>query len=172
MTLNTLHDLMIEELKDIYSAETQILKALPEMVKHATNADLKKAFEDHLTQTKGHVTRLDTIFGELKTDPKGTTCKAMEGILAEAAGTLAKKGDPIVLDAAIIGDAQRVEHYEIAAYGAVHAYAVQMKHDSIAKLLQATLTEEEAANDGLTAIAKTKVNNKAPQMRELQTAGK
>ena len=172
MTLDTMHDLLIDELKDIYSAESQILQALPTMAAHATAPALVKAFEDHLEQTRGQVSRLDTIFQHLGVSPRGQTCKAMEGLLAEGAATLAKKGDDTVLDAAIIAAAQRVEHYEIAAYGSAHAFAKLMHQHEIADLLEETLDEEKEANDLLTTIAESKVNTKAPLMRELQRSGR
>lgn len=166
MALATMHDLMIAELKDIYSAETQLVKALPKMAKGANTPSLRKAFEDHLEQTQEHVSRLDQIFELLGTSPRGTKCKGMEGLLEEGADMLAEEGDDTVRDAGIIAAAQRVEHYEIAAYGSTLAFATLMGHTEIAGLLEQTLTEEKAADELLSAIAEDEVNVAAPGMDE------
>lgn len=164
MSYDTLHDLLIAELQDIHSAETQLLAALPLMVKHATTTELSEAFTTHLADTRQQVDRLVKIFTTLGVTPKGDTCKGMQGVLAEAAETLKKKGDPLVIDAAIIGAAQRVEHYEIAAYTSAIALAKSMKHTDVVKHLEASLAEEQSASELLTSIGDSKVLAKAPGM--------
>src|SRR5258706_9037126 len=119
MQLETLQDVFVDQVKDLYSAENQIVKALPKMAKSATSPDLKQAFEEHLEQTRTHVERLDRVMDIIKVTGKGKKCTGMEGLLEEAKETLEMKGSPAAMDAAIIADAQRVEHYEIAAYGTV-----------------------------------------------------
>src|SRR4029079_14922632 len=123
MKLKTLHDLYVDELKDLYSAEHQLLKALPKMAKAASAPKLSKAFSDHLMETKEQVDRLETIFKELDASPKGKTCKAMEGLLEEGKDVMSEDADPTVRDAALIAAAQRVEHYEMAGYGCVRTFA-------------------------------------------------
>ncbi len=164
MALATMHDLMIAELKDLYSAETQLVKALPKMAKGANTPSLRKAFEDHLEQTQQHVARLDEIFGILGSSPRGTKCKGMEGLLEEGSEMLEEEGDDTVRDAGIIAAAQRVEHYEIAAYGSTLAFATLMGHSEIAELLEQTLEEEKAADVLLSSIAEEEVNIAAPGM--------
>src|SRR5579862_7813577 len=122
MDLNTLKDLFVDELKDLYSAETQMVKALPKMAQAATTPELKQAFEQHLQQTEGHVQRLEQIFQRMGQDGKGKTCKAMQGLIAEGEERIKQQGAPSVKDAGLIADAQRVEHYEIAAYGSARTY--------------------------------------------------
>jgi ferritin-like metal-binding protein YciE len=150
--------LFVSELKDVYSAETQILKALPKMAKAATSPELREAFENHLEQTKGHVERLDRIFEAIGTSPKGKKCKAMEGLLAEGKEILEADADPSVRDAGMIAGAQRVEHYEIAAYGCARTYARLLGDDESATLLGETLREEEETDETLTHIAESTVN--------------
>src|SRR5690349_7237665 len=123
MELATLQALYINELKDLYSAENQILKALPKMVKAASSEDLQNAFKEHLEQTKTHVERLEQIFDKLQTSPKGKKCKAMEGLIEEGKGLMEEDGEAEVLDAGLIAAAQKVEHYEMAGYGCVRTYA-------------------------------------------------
>lgn len=164
MALATMHDLMIEELKDLYSAETQLVKALPKMATGVTAPSLRKAFEDHLSQTQEHVSRLEQIFETLGASPKGKKCKGMEGLLAEAVEMLEQEGDAQVKDAGIIASAQRLEHYEIAAYGSTLAFATLMGHSEIAELLETTLNEEKAADVLLSSIAENEVNGAAPGM--------
>jgi len=164
MALATMHDLLIAELKDIYSAETQLVKALPKMAKGATTASLRKAFEDHLEQTQEQVGRLDQIFEILGVSPRGKKCKGMEGLLEEGVEMLEEEGDDTVRDAGIIASAQRVEHYEIAAYGSSLAFATLMGHTAIAELLETTLNEEKAADKLLSTIAEEQVNVSAPGM--------
>jgi ferritin-like metal-binding protein YciE len=164
MALATMHDLMIAELKDLYSAETQLVKALPNLVRGARTPSLSKAFEDHLEQTHEHVARLEQIFDIIGKSPRGTKCKGMEGLLAEAADMLGEDGDDTVRDAGIIASAQRVEHYEIAAYGSTLAFATLLAHSEVAELLEMTLNEEKAADALLSSIAEDEVNSAAPGM--------
>jgi ferritin-like metal-binding protein YciE len=161
MKLETLHDLYVDELKDLYSAENQLLKALPKMAKAASSPDLRKAFESHLKETQGQVQRLERIFKKLDVSPKGKKCKAMEGLIEEGKEVMDEDGDPAVLDAALIAAAQRVEHYEMAGYGCVRTCARQLGYDQAADLLQQTLDEEGAADKKLTALAETVINVEA-----------
>jgi ferritin-like metal-binding protein YciE len=153
MKLKSLRDLFVDELKDLYSAENQLLKALPKMAKAATSPDLRSGFEEHLEQTKGHVQRLETIFKELDDSPKGKKCKAMEGLVKEGKEVIDEEMEPSVRDAALIAAGQRVEHYEMAGYGTVRTYAQLLGYDSAAKLLQQTLDEEGATDKKLTKLA-------------------
>ena len=166
MSLDTMHDLMIAELKDLYSAETQIVKALPKMAEGAVTPSLRTAFENHLEETKEHIARLDKIFGMLDVSPRGKKCKGMEGLLEEGGEMLEEDGNDIVRDAGIIASAQRVEHYEMAAYGSTLAFATLMGHTEIAELLEMTLNEEKAADAMLSHIADEEVNSAAPGMDE------
>lgn len=166
MALDTLHDLMIDELKDLYSAESQLLKALPKMVEGATTPSLKKAIGDHLEQTKNQVKRLDQIFETLGVSPRGKKCKAMEGLCEEGAEMVEEEGEDVVRDAGIIASAQRVEHYEIAAYGSTIAFARLLGHDEIVTLLEATLEEEKAADSMLTKLAESEINVAANAMSD------
>lgn len=161
MKLATLHDLYVDELRDLYSAEHQLLKALPKMVKAATAPELAEAFNDHLEQTQEQVERLVTIFRKLDVSPKGKTCKAMEGLLEEGKDLMKEKADPSVMDAALIAAAQRVEHYEMAGYGCVRTYARLLGDDEAADLLQETLNEEGAADQRLTSLAESVINLEA-----------
>src|SRR5581483_4292091 len=138
----TLRELFIDELKDLYSAENQLLKALPKMAKAATSPDLKKAFESHLKETQTQVDRLVQIFESLDASPKGKKCKAMEGLVEEGSEMMEEDAEPEVMDAALIAAAQRVEHYEMAGYGTVRTYARLLGDEQAAKLLQKTLDEE------------------------------
>ena len=158
MKLGSLEDLYVDELKDLYSAENQLLKALPKMAKAATAPKLSKAFESHQKQTRGHVARLEKIFKKLGGSPKGKKCKAMEGLLAEGKELMAENADAAVMDAALIGAAQRVEHYEMAGYGCVRTYARLLGHDDAADLLQKTLDEEGATDKALTELAESAIN--------------
>jgi ferritin-like metal-binding protein YciE len=161
MKLNNLHDLYVSELKDLYNAENQIIKALPKMAKAAATDDLRQALEEHLWQTRGHVERLDQIFRKMEASPKGTKCKGMAGIIAEGEEAMANEAEPFVSDAALIAAAQRVEHYEIAAYGTVRSYARQLGYEEAAEMLQETLNEEGEADKRLTSIAESRVNAEA-----------
>jgi ferritin-like metal-binding protein YciE len=160
-----LEKLYIDELRDLYNAENQLLKALPKMAKQASHEELKQAFETHLDQTKQHVERLDEIFDELDEKPTGKTCKAMKGLIQEGSEYLEADGDHSVLDAALIAAAQRVEHYEIAAYGTVRTFANQLGKNEAAELLQQTLDEEGETDKLLTDLAESVVNVEAPASR-------
>ena len=151
--METLQDLFVDELKDLYSAETQIVKALPKMVKAATNKDLKLAFAAHLEETEGHVARLEQIFETLEKSPKGKKCVGMEGVLKEGAELMKEDAEPDVMDAGLIAAAQHVEHYEMAGYGTVRTYAELLGLTDVAKLLEKTLTEEKSADTKLSKIA-------------------
>lgn len=153
MKLETLKSLYIDELQDLYSAETQLTEALPQLAVAARNPDLKKAFQDHLDQTYRHIDRLETIFEELELTPVGEECEAMQGLIAEGEEMIDAYGDPDVRDVALIACAQRVEHYEMAVYGTVRTFAQHLGYDEHAKLLQETLNEEGSADKLLTTIA-------------------
>jgi ferritin-like metal-binding protein YciE len=159
--VTNLHQLFLEQLRDLYSAENQLVEALPKMAEAATAAELKKGFKEHLQQTKGHVARLEKIFKKLDEDPDGKTCQAMKGLIKEGKEAISEDATPAVRDAALIAAAQRVEHYEIAGYGTVRSYAELMGHDEAVDLLQATLDEEGDTDKKLTAAAK-KLNAKIP----------
>ena len=161
MKLNSLRDLYVEQLQDLYSAETQIVEALPLMAKAASNPQLKSGFEEHLAQTKQHVQRLETIFQQLGTSPKGQKCKGMEGLLKEGEEVLEEEGAQEVKDAAMIGAAQKVEHYEMALYGTLRTYARRIGRPDDEALLQQTLNEEEEADRVLTDVAESHVNEQA-----------
>ena len=161
MKIDSLQKLFVEELRDLYSAENQILKALPKMSKAATAPELKAAFDQHLKETKGQVERLETIFEGLGKSPKGKTCKAMEGLVEEGSELMKEDIEPAVLDAGLIAAAQRVEHYEMAGYGTVQTYAKLLKNEEAAGLLQQTLDEEKATDEKLTKLAKSSINLQA-----------
>ncbi len=160
MDMESLQELFVDELKDLYSAENQILKALPRMIRKAASKELKQGFENHLQQTKVHVERLDKIFQGLGKSPRGKKCKGMEGIIADGSELMAENAEPDVMDAGLIGAAQHVEHYEIAGYGCVRTYAELLGRDDFAKLLQKTLDEEKETDEKLTSLAK-KINVEA-----------
>ena len=161
MELATLRDLFQDELRDLYSAETQILKALPKMAEAASSPDLKKAFNEHLEQSRGHVVRLEQIFQKLGADPKGKVCKAMQGLVAEGDEMIQQQAAPAVKDAGLIAAAQRVEHYEMAGYGTVRTYAQELGDKEVMKLLQTTLDEEGDADKKLTKLAEHVINREA-----------
>ena len=152
-TITTLEELFVEQLKDLYSAETQLIKALPAMAKAAHAPALKAGFEHHLEQTKEHAIRIEQILEELGEEPTGKTCKAMEGLIKESKETISEKASPEVKDVALIAAAQRVEHYEIAGYGCVRTYAKILGHKEASQTLQTTLDEEAATDKKLTAAA-------------------
>jgi ferritin-like metal-binding protein YciE len=156
--MNTLEDLFMDLLKDLYSAEKQLAKALPKMAKAAHASDLKQAFQHHLAQTEGQVERLDQIFSDLESSPRGKKCVGMEGLIEEGNELMQENAEPDVMDAGLIAAAQKVEHYEIASYGAVRTWAQQLGYDQAARLLQETLDEEGEANKTLTQIAESHVN--------------
>jgi ferritin-like metal-binding protein YciE len=158
MALENLQDLFVHELKDLYSAENQILKALPRMVDAANAEELAQAFAGHLNETEGHVRRLEDIFRELQVSPRGKKCVGMEGLLEEGKELLKEEAADWVLDAGLIGAAQRVEHYEIAAYGTARDHAEKLGLYQVAQLLQETLDEEGAADKKLSEIAASSVN--------------
>ena len=172
MSLQTLQDVFIDQLKDIYSAENQILKALPKMAKTASSPDLKQAFEEHLEQTRTHVERLDHVLQMIEETAKGKKCKGMEGLLEEGKETLEMKREatPAALDAAIIAGAQRVEHYEIAVYGTLCAYAKQLGLRDAMELLNKTLLEEEQTDERLSEIA-GQVNLEAAETQPQESGG-
>jgi ferritin-like metal-binding protein YciE len=161
MEMQSLQDLFIDQLKDLYNAENQLVKALPNMAKAASTQQLASAFVSHLEETKGHVARLERIFEGLGESPKGKKCKAMEGLIAEGKEMMNEDATPEVMDAGLIAAAQRVEHYEMAGYGCVRTYAKVLGNDEAARLLQETLDEEAAADKKLTGIAEKVVNLQA-----------
>ena len=159
--LESLSDLFFEELRDLYNAEKQLVAAHPKMSKAATSTELKSAFDHHLDQTQQHVSRLEGIFSDLGAKPTGETCEAMKGLVKEGETFVKAKGNKDVLDAGLIGAAQRVEHYEMAGYGTARALARRLGENQVAELLQKILTEEGEANKKLTAIAEGQVNLRA-----------
>ena len=158
LKLNSLRDLFVEELRDLYSAETQLLDALPKMAEAAASQELVSAFEHHLDETRGHVSRLENIFGQMGEKPSGETCEAMKGLIKEGEIVVKAEGDPDVRDAGLIGAAQRVEHYEMAGYGTARSLALRLGHNETAEILQQTLDEEGEANKKLTSLAESQVN--------------
>jgi ferritin-like metal-binding protein YciE len=167
MKLNTLEELYISELRDLYSAENQLLKALPKMAKGASSPDLKDAFETHLEQTKGHVERLEQLFEQLDESPKGKSCHGIKGLIEEGSEILKEDGEDSVIDAGMIVAAQKVEHYEIAGYGSVRTFAHLLGQNEAAELLQATLDEESETNEILNKLAEGVVNPEALRETEL-----
>jgi ferritin-like metal-binding protein YciE len=161
MEINDLQDLFVEDLRDLYSAENQLLKALPKMAKAASSPDLKQAFEMHIEETKGQVERLQQIFQQLGEKPTGKKCAAMEGLIEESKELLSEDIADDVLDAGLIGAAQKVEHYEIAGYGTVRTYAKLLGNREAAQLLQQTLDEEGATDKKLTKLAVSHINLEA-----------
>ena len=166
MSMDSLKDLYVDELKDLYNAENQLLKALPKMAKKASAPELKRAFQDHLAQTEGHVDRLAKIFKGLGEKPTGKTCKAMKGLIEEGKEIIEEDGDGSVLDAALIGAAQRVEHYEIAGYGVVRTFASLLGEDDAMQTLQRTLNEEAETDKKLTKLAESVINVEASEAEE------
>ena len=167
MEIDSLRKLYIEELKDLYSAEKQILQALPRMAKKASNPQLKAGFEEHLRQTEQQVQRLEQIFETLGKSPRGKKCKGMEGLLEEGKEVLQEDMDDETRDAALIAAAQRVEHYEIAGYGTVRTYAQLLGEDEAVKLLQQTLDEEGMTDKKLSALAEA-INVEAMEEEEIE----
>ncbi len=161
MKLKTLEDLFHHELKDLYSAENQLVKALPKMAKAASNEELKAGFEEHLEQTKRHVERLDEIAAQLGKKLGGHKCKAMEGLIEEGSELISEDAEDGVRDAGLIGAAQRVEHYEIAGYGTARALAQHLGHEDLADILTETLEEEKETDVKLTELAESAVNVEA-----------
>jgi ferritin-like metal-binding protein YciE len=172
MKLDTLKKLYVEELRDVYNAEQQLVKALPKMAKGASSDDLREAIESHLEETKGHVERLEQIFEALDESAKGKTCQAMKGLIEEGSEILDEKGEDSVLDAGIIAAAQKVEHYEIATYGTLRTWADLLNEEEAAELLQETLDEEGAADEKLNELAEEIVNPEALEGEETAVGGR
>jgi ferritin-like metal-binding protein YciE len=165
MKLESLKDLYLEQLRDLYSAETQIVDALPKMAEAASSPDLRKGFNDHLRQTEEHVRRLEQIFRDLDESPKGQTCEGMKGLLKEGSEMMKMRGEPSVVDAGLIAAAQRVEHYEMAGYGTVRTYAEMLGKTQHVSLLERTLQEEQQTDERLTELAESHINLEAQAVR-------
>jgi ferritin-like metal-binding protein YciE len=161
MELNTLQDLFLDTLKDTYDAEHQITKALPKMAKAANNPELKKGFEQHLKQTEEHIKRLEQVFESMGKKATRKTCKGMQGLIEEGSELIKEDAEPEVLDAGLIAAAQKVEHYEISAYGTLSAYANLLGDSNAAKLFQQTLDEEKQTDQKLSELAESSVNVQA-----------
>ena len=161
MPIRTAHDLFVDQLRDLYHAEKQLVRALPKMAKVASSDELKKAFEAHLEETKGQVERLEQVFEELNARTRGKRCEAMEGLIEEAKEIMEEVETPEVRDAGLIVAAQKVEHYEIAGYGSAHAFAEGMGHQKVAQLLAQTLEEEKKTDEKLNQVAISSVNRRA-----------
>jgi ferritin-like metal-binding protein YciE len=159
--IETMDDLFVHTLRDIYYAEQQILKALPEMAEKATDPKLKQAFQSHLTETQGHVKRVEQVFQMHGVEAKGVDCPAIDGIIDEAEDVTGEVADKQVLDAALIAAAQAVEHYEMTRYGTLIAWAKQLGRSDCASVLQKNLDEEKSADQKLTALAEGSINRKA-----------
>ena len=169
MKIDNLQELLVDELRDLYDAEKQLVKALPKMAEAASSNSLRAAFENHLVETQGHVQRLENIFGQLGEDASGETCDAMKGLVKEGDKVVKRIDASPLRDAGLIGAANRVEHYEIAAYGTARTYADMLGLPEASRLLETTLEEEKAADQKLTDIAETMVNDNALM---LGTAGR
>jgi ferritin-like metal-binding protein YciE len=163
MKFNSLHEVLTDYIRDLYNAESQLVKALPKMAKAASTPELRGAFEEHLGQTRGHVERLEQVCEDLGIKPKGKTCHAMKGLIEEGQEVISSTGDPAAKDAALIGAAQKVEHYEIASYGTARTFARALGEESAADLLQKTLDEEKATDEKLTALAQSGLNQEAAE---------
>lgn len=161
MKLDALRKVYVEQLKDMYSAETQLLEAIPKMAEAATSEKLTQAFHDHLKETQGQIARLETIFESLEYEPGGHRCKAMAGLIEEGEEIIKSDGEPEARDAALICAAQKVEHYEIATYGSLRAYARVLGEDNAEKLLTETLDEERKADSLMTDLAENTINKLA-----------
>lgn len=160
----TLHDAFIDELRDAYDAERQLTKALPKLAKAATSPELREAFESHLEETRGHVDRLERAFEALDEKVRGKHCDGIAGIIEEGSAVMGEEFDDSTMDACLIAAGQRAEHYEMAAYGTLVAWARAMNHDEVADLLQQTLDEEKAADEKLTALAEGGINQEAADL--------
>ncbi|HTS38865.1 MAG TPA: ferritin-like domain-containing protein [Candidatus Solibacter sp.] len=171
MQKGSLRQVYIDELKDLYSAEMQLVKALPKMAKAASNAELRQTFEEHLRQTSEHVSRLEQIFEMLEEKPSGKKCLGMEGLVKEGAEAISEDYDDSARDAAIIGAAQRVEHYEIAGYGTARAFAELLGEEEHISLIEQTLNEEKRADEKLTQLS-TSISGDAAQSGESETEGR
>jgi ferritin-like metal-binding protein YciE len=159
--IKSMEDLFLHGLQDVYYAEKQIVKSLPTMIEKATNRELAKALRDHLKETEHQVTRLEKVFDNLDQSPKGIDCPAMDGLISEANEVAGEVDDKKVLDAAVIGSAQAIEHYEISRYGTLIAWAEELGYNNVTGLLKSNLREEKAADKKLSALAEAKVNRKA-----------
>jgi len=159
----TLHDAFIEELRDTYDAEKQLVKALPKLAKAAASTDLRAAFESHLEETKGHVERLEQVFQSLEEKPRGKHCEGIAGIIEEGKSMMGEEFDDATMDAVLIAAGQRAEHYEMAAYGTLIAWAESMGHTEALSLLQEILEEEKAADQKLTSLAESGINQEAAE---------
>ena len=158
---NDLYELFLDELADVYSAEQQLIKALPKMVKAAQSDELRQAFESHLEETRGHAMRLQEVAKALGESPENKTCAAMQGLIKEAGELMEEQKDSTALDAALIAAGQKVEHYEMASYGTLIAWAEELGHEEAVKILTETLEEEEAADEKLSSIARSDANPQA-----------
>lgn len=163
MKIKNLRDLFVNELRDIYHAEKQILKALPKMAKAASDSELRSAFEEHLEQTRNQVNRIETVFEEIEYKAKAKTCEAMQGLVTEGEDLIETAHDPDTRDAGLIASAQKVEHYEIATYGCLVSWAGQLGLNRASELLKETLAEEKATDEKLTSLAERKTNPKAEE---------
>jgi ferritin-like metal-binding protein YciE len=161
MNLTSLHDLYVDELRDLHSAEKQLITVLPKLAEAADNAELRAAILEHLEESRGHMERLEDIFGNLETTPKGKHCKAMEGLIEEGNDVVRQGSAAPVRDAALIAAAQRIEHYEMAGYGCVRTYARMLGYREATDLLQQTLDEEASADETLTILAESVINQQA-----------
>ena len=161
LKLNSLNDLFVVQIQDLYDAEQRLTKALPKMAEASNNSSLKSAFQEHLRQTQNHVSRLEQVFKMMGKSAQSKTCEAMKGLIEEGDEMVSAKGDPNVKDAALIAAAQRVEHYEIAGYGTARTFAQRLGRNDAARLLQETLDEEEATDRKLTQLAEAWVNVQA-----------
>ena len=159
----TLHDAFIEELRDTYDAEKQLIKALPKLAKAAASTDLRAAFESHLEETRGHVERLEQVFQSLEEKPRGKHCEGIAGIIEEGKSIMEEEFDEATMDAVLIASGQRAEHYEMAAYGTLIAWAQSMGHTEAVNLLQEILEEEKAADEKLTNLAESGINQEAAE---------
>jgi ferritin-like metal-binding protein YciE len=169
---NSLSDLFVNQIEDLYDAENRLTKALPKMSDAASSSSLKQAFQSHMRETEGHVSRLETIFRDMKVEPKRETCQAMKGLISEGEEMIDATGSTDVKDAALIAAAQRVEHYEISGYGTARTIAQQLGLTDVATLLQQTLDEEKAADEKLTTIAESSVNVRAATGRAAAAAAR
>jgi ferritin-like metal-binding protein YciE len=160
-----MEDLFLHTLQDVYYAENQIVKSLPKMIEKATNRELSSGLRNHLTETKQQVSRLEKVFEGLGREPKGTDCPAIDGLIREVDDVAGEVDDKKVLDAAIIGGAQAIEHYEISRYGTLIAWAEELGHDNVIRFLKANLKEEKAADKKLNTLAEAKLNRKATGTR-------
>ena len=161
MQLQSLEHLYLHQLRDLYHAENQLLAALPKMADAAHDPKLKETFRNHLQETRSQIDRLKTVFKKLDADPTGESCEAMQGLIEETDDVLEAEADEEVRDAALIADAQRIEHYEMAGYGTVRTYAKKLGYDDQAQVLQSILDEEKAADEKLNELAETRINQRA-----------